>query len=141
MKRPAFYRTFEHTADLGIEVDAATEAELYANAASAMFTEMLGAPPPRGDRELVVRVEGRDREDLMVRWLNELLYLAESRGVIFGHCRDLELEEAGLRAVCLGIGLEEAALEIATEIKAATYHQIEVSRTDRGFRARIVFDL
>ena len=69
------YRFIDHTADAGIEAFGRTMAEAYANAfrglqALLIDPETVGSPESRG-----LDVEGLDREDLLVRWLSEILYL------------------------------------------------------------------
>ena len=141
MKRGAFYKTFEHTADLGVDVYAANIEELFSNAALAMFTEMLDQAPPLGDLEFQIEVRGADREELLVRWLNELLFLSQTKGVAFGGFRKLKVDSESISATALAADIEKAGLRAKVEIKAATYHMIAVEETGEGFRGRIIFDL
>ena len=89
---------------------------------------------PRQQRRL--ELEAEDREQLLVEFLVELLYLAESERLAFDH---LELEVVGYR---LRADLEGARVRAqAKEIKAVTYHRLEVRDTERGMETRIVFDV
>lgn len=75
----------EHTADLALRIFAQGLDELFVNAAQAMFSQI----EPRGTEqgtapvEREVRVQGLDRESLLVNWLNELLYLHETRREVY----------------------------------------------------------
>ncbi|HOC44079.1 MAG TPA: archease [Thermoanaerobaculales bacterium] len=130
------HRELGHTADWALEVWAPDLATLLAEAAIGMYRLMgvVRADGPRQRRRL--ELEGADRESLLVEFLAELLYLAESEGLAFDV---LELVAAEGR---LEARLEGAPIGSQTkEIKAVTYHKLEVRDTDQGLETCIVFDV
>ena len=135
------YRIFDHTADLGVEVTAATQEELYAGAAVALsdlLTE-LSSVRSRIVREIVV--DGGDPADLLVNFLREVLYLWNGGGWLVKTCMIRQVDSRRLSAVLRGESFDPARHRIKTEIKAVTYHQAAVERTGNGWTARVVFDV
>jgi SHS2 domain-containing protein len=138
MKR---YETFDHTADMGIRVFGQTEQEVFANAAYALFDQLTDLRKV-GDRATQeISVEGVDREDLLIRWLGELLFLSQSRGFLFKEFSILHLESNFLRAIARGEIFDPSRHRSGIEIKAVTYHQVEMKQKDKGWEAKIIFDI
>jgi SHS2 domain-containing protein len=135
------YQPIDHTGDLGMLVFGADLHELFAHAAWGLFDLMTDAErvEPRSSRDL--SVEAIDLEDLMVRWLGELLYAYDTDRFLTTSAAFHTLEPAGLRATLGGEKFDAARHPIDTEIKAVTYHQIAVERLDAGWRARVIFDI
>ena len=130
------HRELEHTADWALEVWAPDLAALLEEAARGMYRLMgvVLAAGPRQRRRL--ELAGADRESLLVDFLAELLYLVESEGLAFD---TLGLEAADGR---LAASLEGAPITShAKDIKAVTYHRLEIRDTATGLETRIVFDV
>ena len=72
------YKTFDHTADLGIEVYGEDQNQLFSNAGFALFDLIAEADTIEVKTSLDLTVEEMNLEDLMVNWLRELLYLHQS---------------------------------------------------------------
>lgn len=135
------YRTIEHTADIGMEVEANTLPELFEGAAYAMSSMMADPAGSVDEVEREVGLEAADLVELMFLWLNELLFLAESGGLVLSGF-DVAVEGTGLRAVCRGEPLDPGKHSMKSEIKAATYHELLVERSgERGWKARVIFDV
>ena len=89
------YRILDHTADLGVEVRAATREELYAGAVAALFdwiTDLSSVRPETG-REMAV--EGKDPADLLVNFLREALYLWNGEGWLVRTCTVRRADDRG----------------------------------------------
>jgi SHS2 domain-containing protein len=136
MDGAAGYREVEHTADWELEVWAPDLAALLEQAARGMYA-LTGARLGAGPRvQRWLQLEAPDPESLLVGFLSELLYLGESEGTGFDSF-DLRLEGYRLR-----VGLSGAPLEgMSKEIKAVTYHNLQVQSGAEGVRARVVFDV
>jgi SHS2 domain-containing protein len=80
---------------------------------------------------------GQDVEGLLVDWLGELAYQAETQGLVFEGMTFETLSATRLEAVLEG----GTVLQIETLIKAVTYHQLKVENTSRGYSATVVFDV
>ena len=135
------YCEIEHTADVGIETTGGTLEELFANAAWG-FTDMItDASKIRATVQETVRVSAQDTEELLVRWLNEFLYLFDTRRLLFSTFRIEELDERHISAVCTGEVFDPGHHTLRREIKAVTYHGLRVWRQGRLWMARVICDI
>jgi len=91
--------------------------------------------------ERVVQVEGGGREELMVAWLNELLYLHEVEGLLFCDFEVSELNARRLKGVAMGEGFHEGRHVIKTAIKSVTYHQLEIREEGGCWQAQVILDV
>ena len=130
------FREIEHIADWELEVWAPDMSQLLQQSALGMYT-LSGtslAHSPREEREFAL--DAQDAESLLVRFLTELLYLAETEKLAFDEFQ-LELFDHLLRAR-LGGALIAGQDK---EIKAVTFHRMEIRETERGLQVNIVFDV
>ncbi|MDD3492813.1 MAG: archease [Candidatus Thermoplasmatota archaeon] len=141
MKDMQPYKTFEHTADIGIQAHGASLVEAFAHAARGMFSLMVDGShiEPREEREIELPVEG-DREQLLVDWLSELLYLRDVEGLVFGDFQ-VSIGEETLRATVRGEPYSRERHAYGREIKAVTYHLLEIKRTKKGVYIKVLFDI
>ena len=138
---PAWLEPVDHTADAGIRVRASTVEELFARAAWGMFSLITDM-----DRVVVretarVVVEAEDRDSLLVRWLSELNYRHVTTHRLFSSFEILFLGDRQLEAEIGGEPIEFQRHTIHTEIKAVTFHELQLIHDDRGWSARIIFDV
>ena len=131
------YEQLEHTADLALRVFGQDLHQLFANAAYAMFSQLTDIKHIAPSVQHSVRVQGTDYESLLVNWLNELVYLHETRGEVYSAFDIHELSPRGLRATVHG----EQSEDIHTIIKGATYHDLTINETTEGYAATIVLDV
>ena len=115
--------------------------ELFAHAAWGLFDLMTDARSiePSDSRRLAV--EATDLEDLLVRWLGELLYTYDTERFLTANVTFHTLEPTCLQATLWGETFDAGRHPIDTEIKAVTYHQVAVEHLEAGWRARVIFDI
>lgn len=135
------YKTFNHTADLGIEVYGEDQKHLFLNAGFALFDLITDMDKVEVKTSLPLVAEGMNPEDLMVSWLRELLYLHQVKGYLFRDFAIHEMSEEVLKATVKGEKFDPRRHELIREIKAATYHQIKVACEKGVWISRIVFDI
>ena len=138
---PDIYEPLSHTGDLGMVVYGQDLPELFAHAAWAMFDLMSDATTIRPRQTMTLSVSATDLEDLLVRWLSELLYLYDTQHLLFCACTFATLEPTHLVATVAGEPLDPERHPIDTEIKAVTYHQLAVAQVAGRWQARVIFDL
>lgn len=138
MKR---YQQIPHTADFAAIIYGKTIEDLFQNAAYAMFDMMGDLEGLETSEKILVAAEAPDTESLLVSWLNELLYKAYSKEMLFSRFRVISLGEGKMEGEALGEKLTEDKTRIKAEIKAATYHDLKIVKTDQGYEIRIVFDV
>jgi SHS2 domain-containing protein len=128
------YRWIDHTAELGLELEAPSRDGIFAEGFAAM-TELLGAgAEPGGEAaHAEVALEGTDGAALLADWLAELALLAETEGLVPQALDSMEVSETALRATVRG---RRAAVDHL--VKAVTYHGLVL---EPGWRASVVFDV
>ena len=135
------YKLINHTADLGIHVFGTDPVELFANAAFATFDMLTEIDSLKSLEAATIRVTGDDWPDLMVNWLRELLYFWNGKELLVKKVKILALSENELSANVELDPFDPDRHEIKIEIKAVTYHQIQVSSGPEGWEARVIFDV
>ncbi len=135
------YKLINHTADFGIHVFGSDPKALFANAAYAMFDMLTEIDLLKGTSSTDLQVTGDDWPDLMVNWLRELLYFWNGKELLVKKVQILSLSETELSANIEFDPFDPDRHEIKIEIKAVTYHQIEVTGGPGGWEARIIFDV
>jgi SHS2 domain-containing protein len=131
------YRWVDHTAELELQIDAASREELFADALDA-FEELVGGDPAGETtrHEVLVLAEGPDSASLLLEWIEELVFLAETEDFVPERIVALELGENELRAEVEGRRGSPAHL-----VKAVTHHGLSVEERDNGWHARVVLDV
>lgn len=138
MTRPRF-EEFEHTADVGITAYGSSLEELLENAACGMFYILAGEHDVASTlEEALVMPREEDDELLLVRFLSELLTLADTKHLLFAECH-VALDSKDLRARCVGERIGPETTDLGIDIKAVTRHLLEVD-PEIG-RARVIFDV
>ena len=135
------FEILDHTADIGLIVYGKNLRTLFENAGEGFFHLITDLKKVEDRVERRIELEGEALERLMVDWLTELLYLHDVEHLLLKEFRVESAGEDGLKAVVKGEPFQEGIHAIKTEIKAVTYHQIEVREEEKGWRARIIFDL
>lgn len=135
------FRLLEHTADMGIAAQGETLAAVFQQAALGLRQIITACADIQFRQEVRVAVQGQDREELLVNWLSEVLYLLESRHLLAASFEIDSLSDHQLRARVRGETLDSERHWLEREIKAVTYHQIIVEPTAAGWRAQVFVDL
>ena len=135
------YKLIDHTADFGIHVFGTDLKDLFSNAAFAMFDQITIVKDLQPEKELKIHVTGSDWPDLMVNWLRELLYLWTGKELLVKHIDIQMLSEYNLTATLRIDPFKSDRHVITNDIKAVTYHQIQVNQVAKGWESRIIFDV
>lgn len=144
------FEQLSHTADIQLRVFGTTMAELFCHALVGMFQSIK--PQASGcvvvDERLVcpvlpvkrtVALCAGDREQLLVDFLSEALYLSDVHNEAYLDAHIEELSQTHIRATLQGIPITGFAV---VEIKAVTYHDLYVRQLpDSSWQAEIVFDI
>ena len=135
---PTDFEEIEHTADWALRVRGVNLRELLSHAArgmSSLLVPDLETVPVDVQRQ--VELDALDAESLLVEWLGELAYWAESELLVFREYDLTEVSPIHLRAILRGgrvPGLQK-------HIKAVTYHNLKIVATEDGLETAIVFDV
>ncbi len=134
------FEIMDHTADVGIIAYGASIEDLFSNSAMALFSLITELEDVEEKLRLDVEVSGEDTESLLVEWLNELIYLVDARHVLLKRFVIESLTERELHAVCYGDEFDPAKHKMKVGVKAATYHMLELAKSD-GYSAQVIFDI
>ena len=135
------YEIIEHTADIGIRVKGASLDRIFKNAALALFDMMADKHTSARSRRRVIRIKqtADTLEELFINWLNELISLSQTKEVIF---TDFKINALDARTIeARGIAGDIADYYVHTEVKAATYHQLMLTKNRNGWQAEVIFDV
>jgi SHS2 domain-containing protein len=134
------YREIDHTAESGFIAEGATLAEVFADAAKALFEVVTDTSKVEPAVERRVTLEAEDAAELMHVWLEELHYMSETEHEFYG-AFDVEATETGLSAVVRGEKVDPQKHELRSEIKAVTYGDYYFRKTADGYETRVVVDV
>jgi len=135
------YEQFSHTADIGVRVFGRTLKELFENAAFAMFDITADLDGLKGEIVQEIELTAPNTEELLISWLDELLYNFYTKGIIFYKFKVEELSKDLIKAKAFGRALSDNKNRLKTEIKAATYYNLKILKRDDYYEVDIVFDV
>lgn len=132
---------FEHTADLGIRVEAPSLEQAFAEAGRGLFTVIAGdLGQIRTTTVESFEVAGTDLTWLLFDWAGELHAAFELRRMLFADF-DVAIGAAGLRATARGERYDPSRHRLAHEIKAITQHELDLHETAVGWEATLIVDI
>ena len=125
------FEMVNHTADISIKAYGKSIKELFKNAALGMFNILADLEGITTSTELEIKVEAPDREELLIEWLDELLYDFYTKHIIFFEFNIVELTDNNLAAKVKGRFIGENKNRLKTEIKAATRHDLQIKMREQ----------
>jgi len=139
------FEFLEHKADAYIAAYGTSLEQCFENAGLALFETMTDTGKVAKTVEEEVQVSGRDEVGLLYSWLERLLVMFETGGNLYSCFKVLEIQrtEDGycLRARVWGEPFNPAVHVQKTEVKAVTYHQMEIVEENGMVVARFILDL
>jgi len=138
MKR---FEILDHTADIGLVIYGENLKALFENAGEAFFRLITDLRKVRRRVERRINIGRESLDRLMVDWLSELLYLHDVENLLFKGFKVESVGKDGLKAIVKGEPFREGVHVIKTEVKAVTYHRIEVRQENGRWRAQVILDL
>jgi SHS2 domain-containing protein len=144
MSGPRFEFVEGATSDVAFEAHGETLEALFAAAAEALLAATVANPEDVAGRERQpVALAEPDRELLLLRFLNELVFLRDARGLLLraGALRITGNGETRLEGELVGERIEPGRHRLEGEVKAATAHGLRVARADGGWRASVTLDV
>jgi SHS2 domain-containing protein len=135
--------TFDHTADLGMRVHAANLPDLFRTAAEGLLDVILAnREDVRAERTESVRLEADSTAELLVAWLNELIFRSETEHRVYGRFEvALDPDARALEAVIHGELIDPSRHVLDHEVKATTHHRMTLRRDAEGWVAEVILDI
>jgi SHS2 domain-containing protein len=89
-----------------------------------------------------IEVKSKDLEGLLFNWLAELIYLKDLQTILFSKY-EIKIEKPDgykLQASVWGEPIDVEKHKVKIDVKAVTYHLLEVKKTDNKWRAKVILD-
>ncbi len=139
------FELFEHRADIGVRGTGKTCEHAFEECAKAMFSVMVDLDKVQPKEKAQFDVHAADLDALLPEFLNDLLYVRDVRGLVFSRFEVKNIHQGPgqweLKATAWGEPIDAAKHGLKTEVKAATFYQLAVRKTDKGFLAECVVDV
>jgi len=135
------FQIVDHTADIGIICYGKSLQQLFSNAALGLYSLMFNVADIDEQMHRDIRLSAKDRDGLLVDWLNELIYLFDVDRIIFSRFVFNRLNDTSLQAHCFGDTIDAKHQPIKREVKAATYHMLKITQKKNSYQAQVVFDI
>ena len=138
------FEPIDHTADLGLAISGGSLDELFTDAVQGFYDSFIdvAAIGTGSQRQITVDAEALDL--LLLALLEELLFLFDADELLFPHGTvAVTVTNTGFtaRADLQGEPFDRDRHPQKVQIKAVTYHFLEVEQTGEGWRAQVVFDI
>ena len=135
------YEIVDHTADIGIKAYGKDMKELFENAAYGMFDIIADLEGLKASISVEIESKAPNYEELLINWLDDLIYNFYTKGIIFSEFNIGYLDSRHIEASVRGKHVGDNRSRLKTEIKAATFHELEIKETDKGYEVQIIFDI
>ena len=132
------YEILEHKADLKIRAFGKTKEELFLNMLKAMSE--VQKPEIKKEESIIkeIKVKSLDLPALLVDFLSEALYLGQTDKETYIDVKFKKFSDNELEGKILGYGVES----FGEDIKAVTYHELDIHQQDSGrWEAIVLFDI
>jgi len=138
------FEHFEHKADIGIRGFGATLEEAFSEAAKAMTDVIIDVKSVGKDKKELIEASANDEGALLVAFLNQLLYIKDTKKLIFSDFVVHIAKESGrvhLRAKAAGTTLDPKKHNFKVDVKAATYSELKVAKQGAKWIAQCIVDV
>lgn len=135
------YEFIEHTADIGLKVYGKNKQELFINSALGLCDTIADVEKVESKKEEKIKVEAENIEELLVGWLSELLFKFDVDNMLYSKFEIEHLKDNFVSARIYGEKADFDKHNLKTEIKAITYHGLEIRKEDGMWIVKIIFDI
>jgi SHS2 domain-containing protein len=135
------YRITARQSELAVRIVGTSQANLFVNAAVALFDVLTESDKIDAKERMQLEVEGSDRDDLLVNWLRELLYLYQGSAYLLSEFNIREVKDTVVKAEVGGEKLDPDRHEVKQEITAVAYHKGHMQKTGDQWIAQVIFEV
>ena len=131
----------DHAADVMIHLEASSLPDLFSTAGRALMEWMGPAPQASREFEEDIETEAEGYEELLVRWLQELLYIFHQKHAYLSEVLAIEITQSRITATIRCRAWDESCDGDFQEVKAITYHKLRVDRCGELWQADVILDI
>jgi SHS2 domain-containing protein len=135
------YEILDHTADVCIRVYGKSFGEILRNAARAMMDIITDREKVKSSKVIEVEAEGETKEELLVHWLQEILYLHQVKKMFFHDFEVNVVNETQVKGNAFGEKIDLDRHELGSDIKGVSYHDLKLETLGDRLKTDIIFDL
>jgi SHS2 domain-containing protein len=135
------FEVIDHTADIGLIVYGTDLKQVFSNAALGLFNLIADLDNVKEDIKRDVELSAEDAEVLLIEWLNELIYIFDVEHILFKRFEINDLHGNELKATCYGEKVKPGHHKLKREVKAATYHMLNLIKDKGSYKVQIIFDI
>lgn len=135
------FEEIDATADLGIIAYGEDLKSLFSNAAEGLMSLMADRESIAESKSININITAKDREGLLIKWLNEIIFLKDTKGFLGRTFNITNLSDNNLKADIHGEIYTPEKHELLSGVKAATYHNLKVEKINDTWQVRIIFDV
>jgi protein archease len=135
------YEILDHTADICVRIYGKSFDELLRNAARAMMELITDREKINPSQEIEVEAQGETEEELLVHWLEEILFLHQAKKMVFRDFQAHLVSETEIQGKAFGENIDLERHDLGLDIKAATYHNLKIEHVGDKLKVDVVFDI
>ena len=137
------YRFLDHMTDAVIEAYGSTLEEAFESAAKALNDTMIDLADVSPDKELKIQATGHDLQELLFDWLDKVMLLLVADGIVMSEfsVKIMHGNEYSLDGIAKGEKLNLQKHHYKVEIKAVTYHEMEIQQDSTRSTVKFLLDL
>lgn len=135
------YEILDHTADISVKIYATSLEDIFIQSSVAMMDLICNVEKVRPLKSFNIEVSGSSNEQLLVNWLQELLYLHEVRNFLFSKFTVKSITGGVIKGTAFGEKLDSSRHELMNHIKAVTYSNLDIRKENGKYVTSIVFDI
>lgn len=139
--RQVGFHLLEHPSDLGIEASGRTIGEAFEQAALGLISVIAETDNIEPLDERRVTVDAQDYENLLVKWLSEILYLYDGEDYLLKAAEVESISPTKLVARVSGEKYKPEKHKLEMDVKAVTYHQLSIETSSAMTTVRVFLDI
>lgn len=135
------YKFREHIADVKFVVEEKDLEKTFIEASKALKESIVGKRKIRKEDLRKIEIKGASLENLLYLFLEEFLYLIDAEFFIFSSVKSIEINEKNKILVAEIYGDDSSKYNFVNDVKAITYSEMKIEKTEKGFKASVVLDV
>ncbi|MBS3084464.1 archease [Candidatus Pacearchaeota archaeon] len=134
------FKFLAHTADLKFKAYGKTVEEVFINSAKALMSQIFSGRVKEKEK-IKINLSGKDYESLLYNFLEEIIFLIDSKGFLVSEVKDLKIDKKSFKLSGVFEGDSGENYEVHTHIKAVTYNEMFVKRERGKWVSQVVLDV
>ena len=135
------FKFVDHTADIAVEITGNSLIDLFETAFYALKEIVIEQNDSRISREISIKLSAESFSELLINFLSELNYFTQVKKFIIKSISEIRIDDRVLSCNILYEVFDPGKHELKEEIKAVTYHQLNLQEVDNHYIATVVFDI